>query len=187
VGEGRELSTKRSMVEKNNSHEWRGHNSKSGFTTLTAQLSAEHHDKLLDGHFWTERIYLSLHRRYFWPLMAHAIAIYMRGCDICHHLKPTDETSFDNLDQLDIPSERWSRTGIDFITKLPVTNLRYDCIVSIIDHLTSGLNFYHQQKRVCQPQLFCHNSWNSIWTIWDSRYYCIGPECLFHEGIFGGH
>jgi hypothetical protein len=108
---------------------------------LRQQLCAEHHDTPLGGYFGRDQIYLSLYRRYFWPRMARTIAAYMKGCDICHHVKPTNDKPFGKLEKLEIPEERWSRIGIDFITKLPTTNLGYDCIVLIIDHLTKRAHF----------------------------------------------
>ena len=69
------------------------------------------------------------------------VARYVRGCDVCHRIKPANTKPFGKLEQLEIPEERWSRIGIDFITKLPVSTAGYDCIITIIDHLTKRAHF----------------------------------------------
>jgi hypothetical protein len=93
------------------------------------------------GHFGRERTLIALRKRYYWPRMSRFIASYVRGCDVCHRVKPTNEQPFGKLEQLDIPEERWARIGLDFITKLPKSKTGNDCIISIIDHLTKRAHF----------------------------------------------
>lgn len=57
----------------------------------------------------------------------------------CHHAKPVNHKPFGKLEQLDIPGQRWSRIGIDFI-KLPTSTGGHDAIVYII-HLTKRAHF----------------------------------------------
>lgn len=109
--------------------------------TLRQELCAEHHDTPLGGHFGRERTCMALRKRYYWPRMARTVASYVRGCDVCHRIKPSNEKPFGKLEQLEIPDERWSRIGIDFITKLPKSKNGHDCIVSIVDHLTKRAHF----------------------------------------------
>jgi hypothetical protein len=87
--------------------------------SLRRDLCREHHDSPLGGHFGRERTGLALRKRFYWPRMARFVAAYVRGCDICHRIKPTNEKPFGMLEPLAIPEERWSRIGIDFITELP--------------------------------------------------------------------
>ena len=109
---------------------------------LRLDLCSEHHDTPLGGHFGRERTGMALRKRYFWPRLSRMVAGYVRGCDVCHRVKPSNEKPFGELEQLAIPEERWSRIGIDFITKLPRSANGNDCVVSVIDHLTKRAHFW---------------------------------------------
>jgi hypothetical protein len=92
-----------------------------GIGGLREGLRSEHHDKPLDGHFGRERTLLALTRRFYWPGMARTVASYVRSCDVCSRVKVANWKPFGELQQLAVPDHRWSRIGIDFITKLPAT------------------------------------------------------------------
>jgi hypothetical protein len=109
--------------------------------TLRRELLVEHHDTVLGGHFGRERTAAALRKRFYWPKMARTVAAYVKGCDVCHRVKPVNERPFGKLEQLAIPETRWSRIGIDLVTKLPRTKAGHDCIITIVDHLTKRAHF----------------------------------------------
>ena len=74
------------------------------------------------------------------------VARYVRGCDVCHRVKPPNEKPFGKLQQLEVPEERWSRIGVDFVTKLPRSAKQNDCIITIVDHLTKRAHFIAAQE-----------------------------------------
>ena len=73
---------------------------------------------------------------------------------MCHRIKPSNEKPFGKLEQLAIPEERWSRIGIDFITKLPQSADGNDCVISVIDHLTKRTHFWATKERGLTSESF---------------------------------
>ena len=148
--------------------------------SLRQDLCKEHHDTPFGGHFGRERTGMAIRKRYYWPRMSRMVASYVRGCDICHRVKPSNEKPFGQLEPLEIPEERWSRIGIDFITKLPKSQAGHDCIVSVVDHLTkrahflpaveSGLTSEHFAKTFCDFYVRLHGVPDMIVSDQDPRF-----------------
>lgn len=61
----------------------------------------------------------------------------IRGCDVCHRTKPPTRKPLGELEQLQTSNEWCTKIGVDFVTKLPWSVEGFDCVISVIDHLTN--------------------------------------------------
>ncbi|GKB68776.1 putative reverse transcriptase domain-containing protein, partial [Tanacetum coccineum] len=69
------------------------------------------------------------------------IAEYVGKCLTCSRVKAECQKPSDLLIQPEIPTCKWERITIDFVTKLPRTSSGHDIIWVIIDRLTKSAHF----------------------------------------------
>ncbi|GJU32027.1 putative reverse transcriptase domain-containing protein [Tanacetum coccineum] len=86
-------------------------------------------------------MYQDLKKLYWWPNMKAIIAEYVGKCLTCSRVKAECQKPSGLLIQPEIPTWKWERITMDFITKLPKTSNRHDTIWVIIDRLTKSAHF----------------------------------------------
>ncbi|GJZ95551.1 putative reverse transcriptase domain-containing protein [Tanacetum coccineum] len=75
-------------------------------------------------------------------MLARAIiAEYVGKCLTCSRVKAECQKPSDLLIQPEIPTWKWERITMDFVTKLPKTSSGHDTIWVIVDHLTKSAHF----------------------------------------------
>nr|GEX58201.1 reverse transcriptase domain-containing protein [Tanacetum cinerariifolium] len=84
---------------------------------------------------------LDLKKLYWWPNMKLIIAEYVGKCLTCSRVKAECQKSSVLLIQPEIPTWKWERIMMDFITKLPKTLSEHDTIWVIVDRLTKSAHF----------------------------------------------
>ncbi|GJS14705.1 putative reverse transcriptase domain-containing protein [Tanacetum coccineum] len=92
-------------------------------------------------HPGSDKMYQDLKKLYWWPNMKAIIAEYIGKCLTCFKVKAECQKPSDLLIQPEIPTWKWERITMDFVTKLPKTSSRHDIIWVIIDHLTKSAYF----------------------------------------------
>jgi hypothetical protein len=102
---------------------------------LQNKVLHEAHDSTVGGHFGIDRTASTVGRRFFWPRQYQTVKQYVKGCAACARAKSTNQKPYGLLQPLDVPSTRWQRVNIDFITKLPISNGN-DTIITFVDGLT---------------------------------------------------
>ncbi|GJY77231.1 putative reverse transcriptase domain-containing protein [Tanacetum coccineum] len=83
-------------------------------------------------------MYQDLKKLYWWPNMKAIIAEYVGKCLTCSRVKAECQKPSGLLIQPEIPTWKWERITMDFITKLPKTSSGHDTIWVIIDSLTKS-------------------------------------------------
>ncbi|GKC70029.1 putative reverse transcriptase domain-containing protein [Tanacetum coccineum] len=78
---------------------------------------------------------------YWWPNMKVIITVYVGKCLTCSRVKVECQKPSGLLIQLEIPTWKWERITMDFVTKLPRTSSGHDTIWVIIDRLTKSAHF----------------------------------------------
>ncbi|GKC78864.1 putative reverse transcriptase domain-containing protein [Tanacetum coccineum] len=73
--------------------------------------------------------------------MKAIIAEYVGKCLTCSRVKSECQKSSGLLIQLEIPTWKWERITMDFVTKLPKTSSGHDTIWVIVDRLTKSAHF----------------------------------------------
>ncbi|GJV89283.1 putative reverse transcriptase domain-containing protein [Tanacetum coccineum] len=86
-------------------------------------------------------MYQDLKKLYWWPNMKAIIAEYVGKCLTCSRVKAECQKPSGLLIQPEIPTWKWERITMDFVTKLPKTSSRHDTICVIVDRLTKLAHF----------------------------------------------
>ncbi|GJT46318.1 putative reverse transcriptase domain-containing protein [Tanacetum coccineum] len=89
----------------------------------------------------SDKMYRDLKKLYWWPNMKAIIAEYVGKCLTCSRVKAECQKPSGLLIQLEIPTWKWERITMDFITKLPKTSSGHDTIWVIVDRLTKSAHF----------------------------------------------
>ncbi|GKB71831.1 putative reverse transcriptase domain-containing protein [Tanacetum coccineum] len=76
-----------------------------------------------------------------WPNMKAIIAEYVGKCLTCSRVKAECQKPSSLLIQPEIPTWKWERITMDFVTKLPKTSSGHDTIWVIVDRLTKSAHF----------------------------------------------
>ncbi|GJR05879.1 reverse transcriptase domain-containing protein [Tanacetum coccineum] len=86
-------------------------------------------------------MYQGLKKLYWWPNMKAIIVEYVGKCLTCSRGKAECLKPFGLLIQPEIPTWKWERITMYFITKLPKTLSRHDIIWVIVDRLSKSVHF----------------------------------------------
>jgi hypothetical protein len=88
---------------------------------LRQRVIQEAPNSAIGGHFRAQWMTALVAREFPCKGLAQDIKRYVWGCSACHRAKRSNEKPYSLLQPLDIPSSRWERINVDFITKLPAT------------------------------------------------------------------
>ncbi|GKC22978.1 putative reverse transcriptase domain-containing protein [Tanacetum coccineum] len=86
-------------------------------------------------------MYHDLKKLYWWPNMKEIIVEYVGKCLTCFRVKAESYKPSGLLIQLEIPTWKWERITMDFVTKLPKTSSGHDTVWFIVDRLTKSAHF----------------------------------------------
>ncbi|GJZ68109.1 putative reverse transcriptase domain-containing protein [Tanacetum coccineum] len=92
-------------------------------------------------HPGSDKMYPDIKKLYWWPNMKAIIAEYVGKCLTCFKVKAKCQKPSGLLIQPEIPTWKWERITMDFVTKLPKTSNRHDTIWVIVDRLTKSAHF----------------------------------------------
>ncbi|GKA21016.1 putative reverse transcriptase domain-containing protein [Tanacetum coccineum] len=92
-------------------------------------------------HPGSDKMYQDLKKLYWWPNMKAIIAEYVGKCLTCSRVKAECQKPSGLLIQPEIPTWKWERITMDFVTKLPKMSSGHDTIWVIVDRLTKSAHF----------------------------------------------
>nr|GEX76691.1 reverse transcriptase domain-containing protein [Tanacetum cinerariifolium] len=92
-------------------------------------------------HPGSDKMYQDQKKLYWWPNMKAIIAEYVGKCLTCSRVKAECQKPSGLLIQPEIPTWKWERIMMDFVTKLPRTLNEHDTIWVILDRLTKSAHF----------------------------------------------
>ncbi|GJV60332.1 putative reverse transcriptase domain-containing protein [Tanacetum coccineum] len=101
----------------------------------------ESHKLKYSSHPGSDKMYQDLKKLNWWPNMKAIIAEYVDKCLTCSRVKAECQTPSGLLIQLEIPTWKWERITMDFVTKLPKTSNGLDTIWVIVDRFTKSAHF----------------------------------------------
>ncbi|GJX78425.1 putative reverse transcriptase domain-containing protein [Tanacetum coccineum] len=108
------------------------------FVNLRDLIMHESHKSKYSIHPGSDKIYQDLKKLYWWQNMKAIIAKYFGKCLTCFRVKSECQKPSGLLIQPKIPTWKWERITMDFVTKLPKTSSGHDIIWVIIDCLTKS-------------------------------------------------
>ncbi|GKE11817.1 putative reverse transcriptase domain-containing protein [Tanacetum coccineum] len=98
------------------------------FGNLRDLIMHESHKSKYSIHLGSDKMYQDLKKLYCWPNMKVIIAEYVGKCLTCSRVKAECQNPSGLLIQPEIPTWKWERITMDFITKLPKTSNGHDTI-----------------------------------------------------------
>ncbi|GJU04051.1 reverse transcriptase domain-containing protein [Tanacetum coccineum] len=111
------------------------------FGNLMDLIMHESHKLKYSIHPGSDKMYQDLKKLYWWPNMKAIIAEYVNKCLTCSRVKAECQKPSSLLIQPEIPTWKWERIAMDFVTKLPKTSSGHDIIWVIVDRLTKSAHF----------------------------------------------
>ncbi|GJW22360.1 putative reverse transcriptase domain-containing protein [Tanacetum coccineum] len=111
------------------------------FGNLRDLIMHESHKSKYSIHPGSDKMYQDLKKLYWWPNMKVIIAEYVGKCLTCSRVKAECQKPSGLLIQPEIPTWKWERITMDFVTKLPKTSSEHDTIWVIVDRLTKSAHF----------------------------------------------
>ncbi|GJY11129.1 putative reverse transcriptase domain-containing protein [Tanacetum coccineum] len=103
--------------------------------------STSHDEPMYQGIKGSDKMYQDLKKLYWWPNMKAIIAEYVGKCLTCSRVKAECQKPSGILIQPEIPTWKWERITMDFVTKLPKTSRGHDTIWVIVNRLTKSTHF----------------------------------------------
>ena len=113
---------------------------------------AEAYTSAYSIHPGSTKMFSYLKTSYWWNGMKSDLAAFVTQCDVCHRVKAEHQKSAGLLQPLPVPTWKWDKIGMDFITGLPRTQKGNNSICVIVDRLTKVAHFipvkatYHGDK-----------------------------------------
>nr|XP_009773227.1 PREDICTED: uncharacterized protein LOC104223475 [Nicotiana sylvestris] len=86
-------------------------------------------------------MYRTVKEHYWWSGMKRDIAEFISKCLVCQQIKVEHQVPAGLLQPLSIPEWKWERITMDFVSRLPRTQINHDAIWVIVDKLTKGAHF----------------------------------------------
>ncbi|CDI81421.1 hypothetical protein EAH_00021620 [Eimeria acervulina] len=111
------------------------------FPESPTHILYNHHDHVTAGHRGQKKTFLSLSKLYYWPSMRNYTTAYAESCTQCRASKALNQKPAGLLQQLIIPSRRWSHVGLDFITDLLLTKTGHDSILVLVESVSKMAHF----------------------------------------------
>ncbi|CDJ50399.1 hypothetical protein EBH_0033310 [Eimeria brunetti] len=116
------------------------------FPEFLTHVLCTHHDHVTAGHRGQKKTYTALSKHCYWPGMRAYTNAYVESCTQCRASKSLNQKPAGFLQQLFIPSRRWSHVSVDFVTGLPLTTTGHDAILVVVDSLSKLAHFIPAKK-----------------------------------------
>nr|GFA07214.1 reverse transcriptase domain-containing protein [Tanacetum cinerariifolium] len=116
------------------------------FGNLRDLIMHESHKSKYSIHPGSDKMYQDLKKLYWWPNMKAIITEYVTKCLTYSRVKAECQKPSGLVVQPEIPTWKWERIKMDFVTKLPKTSSEHDTIWVIVDRLTKSAHFIPTQE-----------------------------------------
>nr|GEV63628.1 putative reverse transcriptase domain-containing protein [Tanacetum cinerariifolium] len=111
------------------------------FGNLRDLIMHESHKSKYSIHLGSDKMYQDLKKLYWWSNIKAIIAEYVGKCLTCSRVKAECQKPSGLLIQPEIPTWKWERITMDFVTKLSKTSSGLDIIWVIVDRVTKSTHF----------------------------------------------
>lgn len=101
-------------------------------STILEQL----HDAPTAGHLGVSRTYDRVRRRFFWPGLYRSVQRYVAACDVCQRRKKPAVLPSGHLQPIPIPTDPFSRVGLDLLGPFPESSTGNKWIAVATDYAT---------------------------------------------------
>ena len=107
---------------------------------LRKKLMYESHNTVFTKHPKGNKMYQDLKQYYWWRGMKKDIVGYVSKCKTCQQVKAEHQVPFGLLNPIPVPQWKWDNITMDFVSTIPLTQMKHNSIWVIVDKL---INFAH--------------------------------------------
>jgi len=108
---------------------------------LRKWIMQEAHDSPFAMHPGGTKMYQEIRGLYWWPGMKKDVIDYVTKCLTCQQVKAEHQVPSGLLQPISIPTWKWDRITMDFVTGLPLSREKHDAVWVIVDRLTKSAHF----------------------------------------------
>ena len=119
--------------------------------TMRTSVLEQCHNSPMAGHLGVQRTFDVIKREFWWLTMRQDIQEYVRACDICQRVKPSNQRKPGLLSPLPIPLVKWNEISMDFIGPFPKSS-EYTTIFVVVDRLSKMSHFIPTVQTVTARQ-----------------------------------
>ena len=103
------------------------------------------------GHLGVQRTFDVMKRDFWWLTMRQDTQEYVRACDVCQRVQPSNQLTPGMLSPLPIPLVKWNDFSMDFIGPFP-TSSGFNTIFVVVDRLSKMCHFIPTVQSVTASQ-----------------------------------
>jgi len=104
--------------------------------SMVEDVLRQNHDDI--GHPGIRKTYLSISNRYYIRRLSTRVRQYVNNCSVCQTSKPTNEQLMGKLFPIET-TELNHTLSLDFITGLPLSEGKYNALLTVTDKLTKAI------------------------------------------------
>jgi len=104
--------------------------------SMVEDVLRQNHDDI--GHPGIRKTYLSISNRYYIRRLSTRVRQYVNNCSVCQTSKPTNEQLMGKLFPIET-TEPNHTLSLDFITGLPLSEGKYNALLTVTDKLTKAI------------------------------------------------
>jgi hypothetical protein len=109
--------------------------------SLQASILREaHKSPYQPAHAGSEKLWLVLSGKFYWPKMRSDIFEYCQSCDICQKIKPSNFNRYGLLIHNPIPSRLYKLISLDLVVGLPMSD-GFNAVLVVVDRLVKHAQF----------------------------------------------
>lgn len=98
------------------------------------------HESPAAGHWGSMKTYDLLSRTFDWPNSRADVLQFCKVCRSCQAVKVDHRPPQGTMIPIAIPDRPWSKIGVDFIVKLPLSK-GFDSVMVVVDHFSKTAHF----------------------------------------------
>jgi hypothetical protein len=93
------------------------------------------------AHLRVKKMYADMNKILFWLGMKHDVVHFVSKCLEFHQVKSDHHHPTGLLQPHDVPKSKWEVISMDFVVGFPLTSLKHNAILVIVDKLTKSAHF----------------------------------------------
>lgn len=144
-----------------------------------SEILCQNHDDPLSAHGGFAKTIDRIRRKYFWPQMDKEIRKYVRDCQVCKAVKPTNQTQRSPMGNFRAPSRPWEIIYVDFVGPLPRSRAGFTYLFVVVDGFSKFVHLHPMRDALTKTTISCLN--DHIFRIYGTPRYLIsdnGPQFI---------
>lgn len=121
--------------------------------SLRTKLLEQAHDAPASGHLGRDKTSERLSRYFYWPRLWEDVAEFVKTCETCQAVKPSNQKKIGLLYPLEAPMGPWESISLDLITDLPPTKQGNTACVTFVDRFSKMIHVWPCKTEVNSQEM----------------------------------